>query len=51
MSEVDEGDDIFVVHAQLGTRWRIQAKTADSRREQDGIAARFNVTAAQLNHL
>ena len=50
MPEVDEGDDIFVVHHQLGTLWRIQVKTANTRRERAGVTARFNVTADQLEH-
>jgi hypothetical protein len=29
MPEVDEGDDVFVVHHSVGTRWRIQVKTAN----------------------
>jgi hypothetical protein len=49
MPEVDEGDDIFVVHHHAGTLWRIQVKTANARRERGGLTARFNVTAAQLN--
>lgn len=48
MPEVDEGDDVFVVHHHVGTLWRIQVKTANARRERAGVTARFNVTTAQL---
>lgn len=50
MPEVDEGDDIFVVHHHTGTLWRIQVKSANARNERGGLTARFNVTAAQLRN-
>lgn len=47
MPEVDEGDDIFVVH-HVGTLWRIQVKSANCRRTRAGIVARFSMSGSQL---
>jgi hypothetical protein len=46
--EVDVGDDIFVVHDQLGTLWRIQVKTARGEEREYGYSGQFLVPLKQL---
>ncbi|MCB9553725.1 MAG: hypothetical protein R3F65_01570 [bacterium] len=49
--EVDDGDDVFVVHSDVGELHRVQIKTASPKRRlttSRGISAQFNVGALQL---
>lgn len=49
--EVDEGDDVFVVHGRSGELHRVQIKTASPQRSltrSAGFSAQFNVGMAQL---
>jgi hypothetical protein len=49
MPEVDEGDDIFVVHNQRGQLWRIQVKTAVGKAGRRGHRGKFSAKLSQLN--
>lgn len=49
--EIDDGDDIFVVHDSTGELHRVQIKTASPKRlyrDGSGFSAQFNVGLAQL---
>src|SRR5438046_240658 len=48
MPEVDEGDDIFVVHNQRGQLWRIQVKTAIGQISGQGHRGKFSAKLSQL---
>jgi len=48
MPEVDEGDDIFVVHNQRGQLWRIQVKTAVRQASGQGHRGKFSAKLSQL---
>ena len=45
---VDVGDDIFVVHDEKGTLWRIQVKTATGQPRNYGSSGQFAVDLEQL---
>jgi len=49
--EVDIGDDIFVVHDEKGTLKRVQVKTAQATKTQNGFIAQFNLPLKQLKNL
>src|SRR5947209_4745169 len=49
MPEVDEGDDIFVVHNRQGRLWRIQVKTAVGKPSGGGHRGKFAVSRRQLS--
>jgi hypothetical protein len=49
MPEVDEGDDIFVVHNQRGQLWRVQVKTAVGKPGGRGHRGKFAVALNQLS--
>lgn len=49
--EIDDGDDVFVVHDGTGELHRVQIKTASPKRvyqDGSGFSAQFNVGLAQL---
>jgi hypothetical protein len=51
MPEVDEGDDIFVVHDGIGRLWRVQVKTAIGQPTRVGHRGKFAVGRKQLAKL
>ena len=46
--EVDIGNDIFVVHDDIGTLKRVQVKTSTSTVRKNGFSGQFNVPLIQL---
>jgi hypothetical protein len=48
MPEVDEGDDVFVVHTRKGDLYRIQVKTATGTARSNGFSGTFKIPMKQL---
>ena len=49
--EVDIGDDIFVVQDEDGTLRRVQVKTSQATKIQDGFSGQFSLPVKQLKKI